>query len=219
MRIQMVASALAAGAVMSSASAELVGVVGGQTNVLLDFALIESATGLALAGVSKGVIAPGNLGEGSVAFNITSPLSQNLPTTFTYDTGDFFGSFAGTIEHRGAVFFTGAADVALGNFSIGYDADVMAFQVSDNLDLGIDLFDVAITEATPDVNTFDVMGDLLISADFAAALIDLGLTTDDLTGVDVGDAWVEGLNQVVPAPGAVALLGVAGLVGSRRRRG
>ena len=219
MRIQMVASALAAGAVMSSASAELVGVVGGQTNVLLDFALIESATGLALAGVSKGVIAPGNLGEGSVAFNITSPLSQNLPTTFTYDTGDFFGSFAGTIEHRGAVFFTGAADVALGNFSIGYDADVMAFQVSDNLDLGIDLFDVAITEATPDVNTFDVMGDLLISADFAAALIDLGLTTDDLTGVDVGDAWVEGLNQVVPAPGAVALLGVAGVVGTRRRRG
>jgi len=219
MRIQMVASALAAGAVMSSASAELVGVVGGQTNVLLDFALIESATGLALAGVSKGVIAPGNLGEGSVAFNITSPLSQNLPTTFTYDTGDFFGSFAGTIEHRGAVFFTGAADVALGNFSIGYDADVMAFQVSDNLDLGIDLFDVAITEATPDVDTFDVMGDLLISADFAAALIDLGLTTDDLTGVDVGDAWVEGLNQVVPAPGAVALLGVAGVVGTRRRRG
>jgi len=219
MRIQMVASALAAGAVMSSASAELVGVVGGQTNVLLDFALIESATGLALAGVSKGVIAPGNLGEGSVAFNITSPLSQNLPTTFTYDTGDFFGSFAGTIEHRGAVFFTGAADVALGNFSIGYDADVMAFQVTDNLDLGIDLFDVAITEATPDVNTFDVMGDLLISADFAAALIDLGLTTDDLTGVDVGDAWVEGLNQVVPAPGAVALLGVAGVVGTRRRRG
>jgi hypothetical protein len=212
-------SALAAGVVVSSASAELVGVVGGQTNVLLDFALIEGATGLALAGVSDGVIVPGNLGGGSVAFAITSPLSEDLPTSFMYDTGDFFGTFAGSIEHRGAVFFTGAADVALGNFTIGYDADVMAFQVSDNLDLGIDLFDVAITGASPLEMTFDVTGDLLISADFAALLIDLGLTKADLTGVDVGDAWVQALNQPVPAPGVLAFLGIAGVIGTRRRRG
>ena len=219
MRNQMLWSALAAGLVASSASADLVGVVGGQTNVLLDFGLIEKATGLSLAGVSDGVIVPGNLGAGSVAFAITSPLSADMPTTFAYDAADFFGTFSGSIEHRGAVFFTGAADVALGNFTIGYDVDVMAFQVSDNLDLGIDLFDVAITKASPMAMTFDVTGDLLISADFASLLIDLGLTGEDLTGVDVGDACVQALNQPVPAPGALALLGIAGVIGTRRRRG
>jgi hypothetical protein len=218
MRTQSVSAALVAGVVASTASAELVGVVGGQTNVLLDFSLIEAATGLALAGVSDGVIVPGNLGAGSVAFAITSPDSADLPTTFSYDTGDFFGSFGGTIEHRGAVFFTGAADVAVGNFTIGYNTDLAVFQVGDNLDLGIALFDVGITDASPMTNTFDVWGDLLISNAFATALIDLGLVTDDLTGVDVGDAWVQGLNQVVPTPGAVTLLAVAGLVGTRRRR-
>lgn len=217
MQLKMILPALAVGAVAASASAEYVGVVGGQTNVALDFDLLAAATGLMLEGVSEGVIVPGNLPD-SVAFAITSPLAASLPTTFAYDSTDFFGTFGGTIEHRGAVYFGGAADVTLGNFTIGYDADIAAFQVSDNLDLGIALFDVAITEAAPMAATFDVWGDLLISSDFAAALIDLGLTTDDLTGVDVGDAWVQGLNQAVPAPGAVALLVVAGLTTSRRRR-
>ena len=48
-------------------------------------------------------------------------------------------------------------------------------------------------------------------------LIDLGLSGDDLTGVDVGDAWVEGLNQAVPGPGVLAAFAVAG-IGARRRR-
>ena len=217
MNIRMILPAVAAGAVAASASAELVGVVGGQTNVALDFKLIEAATGLALAGVSEGVIVPGNLPD-SVAFGITSPLAASLPTTFAYDSDDFFGTFSGTIEHRGAVFFGGAADVALGNFTIGYNADLAAFQVGDNLDLGIALFDVAISKAAPEVDTFEVWGDLLISGDFAGLLIELGLTSDDLTGVDVGDAWVQGLNQAVPAPGMLALLAVAGVAGTRRRR-
>lgn len=200
-----------------SASADFVDVVGGQTNVLLDFDLIAAATGLELAGVSEGVIVPGNLGAGSVAFGITSPDSASLPTTFSYDTSDFFGTFSGTIEHRGAVFFGGAADVAVGNFTIAYDATA-GFQVIDNLDLGVSLFDVDIATADPLFDTFDVTGDLLISMDFADLLIDLGLTGDDLTGVDVGDAWVQGLNQAVPAPGAMAAFLVAGIASRRRRR-
>lgn len=217
MQLKMILPAVAAGAVAVSASAEMVGVVGGQTNVALDFDLIAAATGLTLAGVSEGVIVPGNL-ENSVAFAITSPLAAGLPTTFAYDTADFFGTFSGTIEHRGAVYFGGAADVTVGNFTIGYDADLASFQVSDNLDLGIALFDVGITDASPMAATFDVWGDLLISGEFASLLIDLGLTGDDLTGVDVGDAWVEGLNQPVPAPGMLALLGLAGVTANRRRR-
>lgn len=217
MPLKMMVPALAAGVMSVSASAEMVAVVGGQTNVALDFDLIAAATGLTLAGVSEGVIVPGNL-ENSVAFAITSPLAASLPTTFAYDTGDFFGTFGGTIEHRGAVFFGGAADVAVGNFTIGFNADLASFQVTDNLDLGIALFDVAITDASPLAATFDAWGDLLISGAFANLLIDLGLTGDDLTGVDVGDAWVEGLNQPVPAPGMLALLGLAGLTASRGRR-
>ena len=74
------------------------------------------------------------------------------------------------------------------------------------------------TSAAAGVLTFDVTADLLVSASFAQALLDLGLASSNLTGADVGDAWIQGFNQVIPAPGAVAMLAVAGLVGSRRRR-
>ena len=140
-----------------------------------------------------------------------------MPTTFTYDTDDFFGSFSGSIEHRGAVFFGGAADVVVGNFTIAHDADA-GFQVIDNLGLGLVLFDVDIATADPLVDTFDVTGDLLISIDFAELLIKLGLTGDNLAGVDVGDTWVQGLNQVVPTPGVIGAFMVAGIASRRRRR-
>ena len=200
-----------------AASADMVDVVGGQTNVLLDTDLIAKATGLVLEGASEGVITPGNLGKDSVAFGITSRYAASMPTTFGYDSSDFFGSFSGTIEHRGAIFFGGAADVTLGNFSIAYNA-VAGFQVIDNIDLGVALFDVDIATADPLVDAFDVTGDLLISNDFALLLIDLGLTANDLTGADVGDAWVQGLNQTVPAPGAIGAFMVAGIAARRRRR-
>ena len=111
-------SAIAVACTVSFASADLVGVQGGQTNVLLDFELIEAATGLALGGVSDGVIVPGNLGEGSVAFAITGPDAAVMPTTFAYDTADFFKSFSGTIEHRGSVSFTGSAAGSVNYLSI-----------------------------------------------------------------------------------------------------
>ena len=219
MTSKMLLSAFAAGAITSAGTAELVGVVGGQTNVLLDFALIESATGLEFGGLSAGVITPGNLGADSVAFAITSPVSANLPTTFNYDSDDFFETFSGAVEHRGAISFTGSADVTLGNFTIAYDGGVGAFQVITNLDFaGLGLFDVEISEASPLASTFDVKGDLLISNAFANALLDLGLADSDLTGVDVGDAWIQGFNQPVPAPGAMAMIGVAGIFARRRRR-
>lgn len=209
-------AALAA-AVSSVAAADFVGVVGGQTNVLLDFALIEGATGLVFEGVSDGVIVPGNLGPDSVAFGITSPSAANLPTTFNYDSDDFYNTFDGSIEHRGSVSFNGSADVTVGNFTIGYDA-VYGFQVIDNLDLQLALFDVVIADAAPGVDTFKVSGDLQISQAFATALLDLGLAGGDLTGVDVGDTFIEGFNQAVPAPGVMALGVIAGFAARRRRR-
>ena len=61
-------------------------VVGGQTNVLLDVSLLGSV-GLNLSGVSEDVIAPGNLGDDSVAFAINSRDATSLPTTFAYTVG------------------------------------------------------------------------------------------------------------------------------------
>jgi MYXO-CTERM domain-containing protein len=218
MKIGKLCAAVAAAGVVGAASADLVDVVGGQTNVLLDFELISSVTDLELTGISNGVIAPGNLGEGSVAFAITSPYAETGATNFQYDTMDFFGSFSGSIGHRGTLTFNEA--ITIGNFEIGYDAGLEAFTVSDTFFNGSGLgalFAVGINDASPMLSTFDVTGDLLITANFATILIDLGLTSTDLTGADVGDAWIQGLNQSVPSPGALALGGIA-LITSRRRR-
>jgi MYXO-CTERM domain-containing protein len=206
---------VAASGLSVGASADLVGVVGGQTNVLLDFELISSVTDLELTGVSDGVIIPGNLGSDSVAFAITSPYAEAGATTFQYDTMDFFGSFSGTIGHRGTLTFNDA--VTIGNFEIGFDPILGVFTVSDTYSSLGALFEVGITDASPLVGTFDVMGDLLITENFAMILLDLGLASSDLTGADVGDAWVQGLNQAVPTPGALAL-GCVAMLGSRRRR-
>ena len=80
------------------------------------------------------------------------------------------------------------------------------------------LFDVDAPAVDALVDTIDITGDLLISNDFALLLIELGLTENDLTGADVGDAWIQGVNQAVPAPGAIAAFMVAGFAGRRRRR-
>ena len=196
-----------------SASASTVYTVGGQTNVLLDLALLQSAASLQLTGLSNGVITPGNLGAGSVAFAITPPISAELPTTFRYDPADFFGTFAGSINHRGTITFNNA--ITVGNFEILFDN---GFKVADRESgLGV-LFDVAVTSATPTVDRFEATGNLLVSANFASLLLQLGLANADLTGADVGDAYIQGLNSGIPSPAGIALLGLAGLCGVRGRR-
>lgn len=204
---------LLAGGATVTASADLVQTVGGQTNVLLDLALLQAAANLQLTGVSDGVITPGNLGPNSVAFVITPPTSAELPSTFQYDSKDFFGTFSGSINHRGSITFNNA--VTVGNFEILFDN---GFKVADRVSgLGV-LFDVAITGANPTAETFNATGNLLVSSNFAALLLQLGLAQTNLTGADVGDASIQGFNSAVPTPGAVAMLGIAAVFGVRRRR-
>ncbi len=198
----------------TTAEADIVEVVGGQTSVLLDLELIGSVTDLVLTGVSDDTIVPGNLGPDSVAFAITSPDAASNPTTFMYDTDDFFGSFSGVVGHRGTLTFNDS--ITLGNFDVAFDAGTEAFTVFDTAsNLGA-IFAIGITDAQALEDTFTVVGDLLITANFANLLLDLGLTDTDLTGADVGDGFLQAVN--IPGPGGLALAGLA-LFGTRRRRG
>lgn len=199
------------------AHAEEFGVTGGQTNVLLDVATLSAAASLDLSSVSSDVIAPGALGDGSVAFGINATDAPLLPTTFSYDAG--LSSFSGSIEHTGSVFFNDDA-VEVGNFSIGFDAGRVGdsrsgFFVESTTGIAAILFDVATPSfVQADSSILSIEADLLVSGEFASFLFDNGLASSDLTGADVGDALV----SAVPTPGSVMMLGAAGLVAARRRR-
>ncbi len=218
MKIRMSVCAVAALA-SGQALAVPVDITGGQTSVLLDTDLLASAASLSLSGVSGDVIAPGNLGDGSVAFGITPRDAGTLPTTFSYDSDDFLGSFSGTIEHFGSVFFNNGT-VEVGDFTIGFDAgrvggDRSGFFVASNAGIAAILFDVGAPSALDvTASSLTIGADLLVSSEFAGFLQANGLASGDLTGADVGDALV----QVVPAPGGVAMLGLAGLAAARWRR-
>ena len=208
--------------VAAAPAAAQVDVVGGQTNVLLDTALLSSAASLDLSGVSGPVIAPGNLGGDSVAFPINSRSAANLPTTFSYDPNDFLGSFSGTIEHSGSVLFN-SDTVEVGNFTIGFDANrvgtlngnASGFFVESTTGIAAILFDIAPPGKLSATSTELTIGaDLLVSPEFGSFLFDNGLSSSNLQGADVGDALVE----AIPSPSGAALLAFAGLSAARRRR-
>jgi len=205
--------------IAAGANAGVTQVTGGQTSVLLDTAALSSAASLDLSSVSSEVIAPGNLGAESVAFGINPRDAATLPTTFSYDPSDFLGTFGGTIEHTGSVFFNADA-VEVGNFTIGFDGaraggDRSGFFVESTTGIAAILFDVS-TPGTLDATaaSLTIGADLLVSSEFAGFLSDNGFAQSDLTGVDVGDALV----QAVPAPGALGFLAAGGLLAARRRR-
>lgn len=201
-------------AAASIASAQTVGVVGGQTSVLLDTDTLGSAASLVLSSVSADTIVPGNLGPNSVAFGITPA------TDFTYDATDFTSGLGGSIEHAGQVLFN-ADTVVVGDFSIGFDAaravgDNSGFFVASTTGIAAILFDVEAPSALAfDEFSLTIEANLLVSPEFGTFLLDNQLASTDLTGADVGDAKVE---AVTPTPGAFAALALGGLVAARRRR-
>lgn len=207
--------AIVPAAAVAVAGAQGVAVTGGQTSVALDFVTLETAAGLVFFGASDDVIAPGSLPD-SVAFSINARDASDplLATTFEYDASDFLGTFSGTIEHAGSILFNDG-DVEVGNFTIGFDGDravgdASGFFVASTVGVEAILFDVAtpsVLDATASGLTIE--GGLLVSAEFASFLGD-----EALTGASVGAARVE----AVPAPGAVAGLGLVGLLAARRRR-
>ncbi|MEQ8318439.1 MAG: PEP-CTERM sorting domain-containing protein [Phycisphaerales bacterium] len=217
MRVTAFTAATAALAVAAGASAQI-DVIGGQTSVLLDTDTLSAAASLDLSSVSPDVIAPGSLGDSSVAFGINARDAASLPTTFSY--GPDLATFSGAIEHTGSVFFN-MDSVEVGNFTIGFDAgrvggDRSGFFVESTTGIAAILFDVAApSDLSATTDGLLIEADLLVSNEFATFLSDAGLAASDLTGADVGDALVEG---VVPAPATAALLGFAGLAAANRRR-
>lgn len=211
---------LAVAVVPLSAQAELVSVVeDGDTSVLFGNGALASL-GLGIAGVDDDTQVPGDLGPFSVAFDINDR-DEVLPTSFSYQDGDFLGTFSGTIEHSGEVDLEILATeqiVTVGDFTIGFDGsrvggDRTGFFVLDNQDLGIILFDLA----NPIVEAFDVSlviaADLLVSEELSNAL------GADAAGVDAGMALVVADASVVPVPAAAWLFGSAlALLGWVRRR-
>lgn len=218
MQMKTVTTAVGVLALSAAASAQTFDIIGGQTSVLLDTDTLSSAASLNLSSVSPDVIAPGALGDGSVAFGINPRDAASLPTTFSYTEG--LASFGGTIEHTGSVFFNADA-VEVGNFTIGFDAgrvggDRSGFFVASTTGISAILFDVASPDSLSATGDgLSIGADLLVSSEFATFLRDAGLASADLTGADVGDALVQG---VVPAPATALLLGAAGLGAAVRRR-
>ncbi len=196
-------------------------ITGGRTSVALDTATLESAAGLELAGVSSEVIVPSSLPD-SVAFPINGP-DVSLPalgTSFAFDATDFLGTFSGSIEHAGSVFFAGTPQTEVGNFTIGFDAAragslggaASGFFVESSVGVAAVLFDVgAPRRLVPDPGGVEIEADLLVSPEFADFLGDAALA-----GADVGDARVE----AVPEAGSVGLglVALATLAALARRR-
>lgn len=211
---------------ISPAAADTSFVNSGQTNVLLDTAALETAASLSLSGVSDAVIAPGSLGDGSVAFPInprtaSAPL---LPTTFAYDSDDFLGTFSGAIEHEGSVLFN-SDSVEVGNFTIGFDGAragtlggaASGFFVESTVGIAAILFDIENPSSLAATgSSLDIAANLLVSPEFAGFLQQNSLASSDLSGVDVGDALVAA--GAVPEPSSVALAGLVVAAAATRRR-
>lgn len=191
------------------------------TSVLLDTALLESL-GIFIESVDADVVAPGALGDASVAF----PIVASSDFTFSFDTTDGLTPLSGEIEHIGELTFADAetepqatspvAGLTVGDFAISVDSEratgnASGFFVADTvLDLDTDgaadvvpLFDIALdggpnsnpaaTVALADDAALQIAGaDLLVSPELAGLLGD-----ENLAGADVGDAQIE--TTVTPA--------------------
>ena len=174
----------------------------GTTSIALDSGLLASAAGLTLSSTDSTVEPISN--EFAVGFTITEA------SDFLFSYKDDFTPIAGEIKHSGTVTFsipTGDT-ITVGDFTIGYDASRVTETTSgffventfaDVLPNGAILFDISNAESlTAGEGELNVVGsDLLVAPEFAATLLETGLTRDDLTGADVGNAEVDAMTDAI----------------------
>jgi len=102
-------------------------------------------------------------------------------------------------------------------YGIGYDADLLFFTlnlypVDERTGEGTDIDSISITTSVGGPDMADISG--LTETDGLVEFQANAQTVEDNGGLIV----VEWSTKAIPAPGALALLGMAGFVGSRRRR-
>ncbi|MBE7384235.1 MAG: PEP-CTERM sorting domain-containing protein [Leptolyngbya sp. SIO1E4] len=203
----------------SQAQAATFTVESGVTSVFLDTETLSSV-GLTLTGTVGEVAAPVS-DEFLVGFNITPD------TDFTFSDEAGFTLVGGSIEHTGGVVFNGdtAAELAVGDFSIGFDAaradettGATGFFVQDVLTTGAVLFDIAGVVPSLEGDALTIDGELLVSEELSGVL-----QNPDLVGAAVGSAQVNAsvseTMASVPEPStAIGLvLAGAGVMAARRK--
>lgn len=158
----------------------------GVTSVFLDVDAL-GAVGLSLTGTIGDVEAPASE-DFLVGFTITPE------TDFAFSDEAGFTLLGGSIEHTGGVVFNGGteAELAVGNFSIGFDPNrvdettgATGFFVQDLLTTGAILFDIAGVAPSFDGENLTIDGELLVSSELSGAL-----GNPNLLGAPVGSAQV-----------------------------
>ncbi len=163
----------------------------GATSVFLDTATLQAAANLVVSSINS--TATPAAGAFQAGFEILGS------SDFVFNEDGGLTPIDGTIKHEGTVGFNGDS-ITVGDFDIKFDADrigatTSGFYVVNTVDGALDdliLFDVGnpggLAIGASNLDIFDA--DLLVSAEFAAVLQDLGFAAADLTGADVGDAQV-----------------------------
>jgi hypothetical protein len=180
---------------------------------------------LAVAGLAAGAVAQGvtlSFSADAAEVNVGDTVSWTVSASFSGypDASAYFGGFVGTLD---------ASDAGLG--TSGNFANLMAGEGTPPAANGasvssVNIFNAALLQtndpANPiDIFTFDVVtsaqGVLSYSASGTSTVFaDDGIFTlgDEFSSATISSDSV----NIVPAPGAAALLGLGGLVAARRRR-
>lgn len=206
--------------------------------------LIATVAVAAMAGVASGEIVNGDFSDGSNGWTQYggSEGPYGVGSAFGFDNDSAavvaYGSFSGTPNYSGYT-----QDIS-GSYAEG---DIIDFGGQMYIEAGKELFggnnaSIQITfwygsggdfgfavpagvlnasSATENVYTFDLQYTLDAGAASATRIsLDFSYVQTDIpeAGVESGAAWATNMYaNIVPAPGALALLGVAGLAGRRRR--
>ena len=204
--------------------------------------LIAAVAVAAMAGVASGEIVNGDFSDGSNGWTQYGGSEGPYPvgSTFGFDndaaavvaygtfngapnysgfTQDISGSYAegDIIDFGGQMYIEAGKELFGGNNA----AIQITFWYGNDFGFAVPAGTLDSTSASESVYTFDLQFTLDAGAASATRIsLDFSYVQTDIppAGVESGAAWATNMYaNIVPAPGAMALLGVAGLAGRRRR--
>jgi hypothetical protein len=185
---QLILGAVAALGLATAANSEVV--------LLVDLTVPDQVTITATDGLSSGTVSELSSSTGVLLENFYSTLGPGVIETLV--SGDLT-SFLNPSDGSPNLFNSGSFGLNLWSFSTGgmdFQTGVQAFSGSATWTLD--------AQSYADMVAGNLTGDIYAPAD----------TDDDIATATLIGQW----QVIIPAPGAMALLGVAGLVGTRRRR-